>query len=1454
MNLSTTTQEQNLAEAIADNSSSAESNNQSKPDIVQKIKTSLFKQERDRLWKVIKKIRQATDQQNFFDNLVNIIRQELKAERVLIYQFATESNGTAIAEAVSSGWTPALGEKLACNCFGGQTVVDFQAQGFVSIDNRHSVKLTPYQKQLLEQFQIQASLAVPIFLDSLATENDGYELNKVWGLLVVQQCSQPRLWQEDEINLLYQLTMELTRVLQSPLLSAKANEQKDFVTAIEESMQQSMLSILSEIRQTTKSDRVLVYGYNPDGSGKVIAESVASQWQPAGSAFDNDGFLSSENCQSEYVVNDIYSQGFASCLVAAFEAIEAKAYITIPLKSGNQLLGVLAVFQNAGRRNWQESEVKLMHQYSAKFVLPMEQISSILHLKFQAQQAKQIERFAQKDMLTAVSTQAKQSMEQKLAQIRQFTKADRALVYAFNPDGTGKVLAESVDAKWGKAATSFDNDCFITSENCQPKYVVNDIYSQNFPSCLIEQIEALEAKAYVVVPIKSDDCLLGMLGIYQNSAPRNWQASEVELVVEYAPKFSQTLEQTSSIRYLQFQAQQAEQISQQDFLSSINQQAQKSMQTWLERIRQSMKVDRALVFGFNADWSGKILAESMGANWLSAGSVLDYDFHFKGGEFEPYYIANDVQSKGLARAVLEKFEQMQARAYIVVPIHSNNQLLGVLGVYQNSAPRNWQESDVRQVQEFASRLVLPLQQTAYQRNSEFQSKQMEQAFKRERSLSKILEKVRLSKEESAIFQITTNEGRKILNAERVAIYRFNPDWSGNFIAESAAPGWSNLTEIIPFIEDTFLQNTKGGRYKNGECFSVEDIYLAGHKECHIELLEQMEARAYVLAPIFIADSNMFGSKKLWGLIGAYQNSSARRWQAYEIDVVRQLGLQVGIALQQVDYIKQLQQQAEQEKTSNKIIEQIRKAKNIDEIFKVATNELRISYKADRTLVYQFNPDWSGQVVAESVASGWVSLLVEQTNDEMLSGNRTKGDRCVLRKWSTDDITDTDTYLERTRGGKYTAQGKKFTAVDDIYTQKFPDCYIASLEKYQARAYIIAPIFQDNKLWGLLGVYQNSGPRSWGNSETDQMVLIANQLAIAIQQIDYFEQLRIQSENLAQTLERERTAKEELQKQAVEMLRTVRPAFAGDLTVRANVTENEIGTIAGAYNTTLDSLKEIVIQVQAAAAQVTETTGSSGVAIGSLSSKSQQQLQELQQAIERIQAMIDASTVTTQNAQKVEMAIEQANQTVQAGDSAMNDTVDSIISIRETVADAGKRVKRLSDSSQKISKVVSLISSFATQTNLLALNAALEATRAGEYGKGFAVVADEVRNLSLQSTEATTEIEKLVREIQEETQQVAAAMEAGIEKVVDGTNLVNTTRKSLTEIVAATAEIRSLVQSITSSANDQTQEAESVTKVMGQVAAIATETSEGSTQISTSFEQLEQLAQNLQASVSQFKVK
>jgi methyl-accepting chemotaxis protein PixJ len=220
---------------------------------------------------------------------------------------------------------------------------------------------------------------------------------------------------------------------------------------------------------------------------------------------------------------------------------------------------------------------------------------------------------------------------------------------------------------------------------------------------------------------------------------------------------------------------------------------------------------------------------------------------------------------------------------------------------------------------------------------------------------------------------------------------------------------------------------------------------------------------------------------------------------------------------------------------------------------------------------------------------------------------------------------------------------------------------------------------------------------------------------------------------------------------------------------------------------------------------------------------------------------------------VEAAVQQANQTVREGDVAMNRTVDGILAIRETVAETSKRLKRLSESSQKVSRVVNLISNFTTQTQLLALNAAIEATRAGQYGRGFVVVADEVRSLARQSADATSEIEQLVQEIQAGTAEVSSAMETGIQQVAQGTGLVTDARESLNAIVEATAKISQFVEVITQGTQVQTQQFQSVAQTVNEVAAIANKTSEDSLEISTSFKELLAMAQNLQTSADQFKV-
>ncbi len=331
------------------------------------------------------------------------------------------------------------------------------------------------------------------------------------------------------------------------------------------------------------------------------------------------------------------------------------------------------------------------------------------------------------------------------------------------------------------------------------------------------------------------------------------------------------------------------------------------------------------------------------------------------------------------------------------------------------------------------------------------------------------------------------------------------------------------------------------------------------------------------------------------------------------------------------------------------------------------------------------------------------------------------------------------------------------------------------------------------------------------------------------------------------------AKEFIQKRALELLIEVDPVSRGDLTVRASVTPDEIGTVADSYNAIIRSLRQIVQKVQGAAASVTDTAQDNASTVQKVAQEATEQALAIAKALQQIQVVTQNSEGVAEFAKQAEMQVRLANAAVQDGDDAMNRTVEGISTIRETVSQTSKKVKRLGEASQKISKVVNLISGFAAQTNLLALNAAIEAARAGEEGRGFSVVAEEVRALAQQSAAATAEIESLVEEIQTQTNEVVTAMESGTEQVVAGTQLVEESRQKLTQISAVSTQVNKLIQDIAQAAAQQTLASSTVSQTMQDVAVIAADTSKQSEDMAGSFSRLVEVAQGLQVSVAQFKV-
>ncbi len=331
------------------------------------------------------------------------------------------------------------------------------------------------------------------------------------------------------------------------------------------------------------------------------------------------------------------------------------------------------------------------------------------------------------------------------------------------------------------------------------------------------------------------------------------------------------------------------------------------------------------------------------------------------------------------------------------------------------------------------------------------------------------------------------------------------------------------------------------------------------------------------------------------------------------------------------------------------------------------------------------------------------------------------------------------------------------------------------------------------------------------------------------------------------------AKEDLQRQVIRLLDDVEGAARGDLTVQAEVTADVLGAVADSFNLTIQNLREIVHQVKQAAREVSKGATDSAKFAGDLSSDALRQAEELAATLNSVQVLTDAIQRVAESAREAEEVARGAAATAIKGGEAVERTVVGILEIRETVAETTRKVKRLAEASQEISKIVALIATIASRTNLLALNASIEAARAGEAGRGFAIVADEVRQLADRSAKSLKEIEQIVMQIQSETGAVMTAMEEGTQQVIEGTRLAEQAKRSLEDIIQVTNRIDVLVRSITADTVEQNETARSVASVMQAVELTAQETSQEAQRVSGALQNLVGVARDLLTSVERFRV-
>ncbi len=182
--------------------------------------------------------------------------------------------------------------------------------------------------------------------------------------------------------------------------------------------------------------------------------------------------------------------------------------------------------------------------------------------------------------------------------------------------------------------------------------------------------------------------------------------------------------------------------------------------------------------------------------------------------------------------------------------------------------------------------------------------QEKQQFEQQRLVMEMTQRIRRSLNLQEILQATVDEVRQFLECDRVIIFQFSPGWGGTTVVESVAPEWMSILPLK--IYDPCIGEENVEPFKRGLVTAKSDIYTAGISPCHVEFLASLQVRANLVVPILLGD-------ELWGLLAAHHCAAPREWQSSEIDLLRQLGAQVSIAIQQAALFTQVDTELQERK-------------------------------------------------------------------------------------------------------------------------------------------------------------------------------------------------------------------------------------------------------------------------------------------------------------------------------------------------------------------------------------------------------------------------------------------------------------------------------------------------------------------------------------------------------------
>ena len=259
---------------------------------------------------------------------------------------------------------------------------------------------------------------------------------------------------------------------------------------------------------------------------------------------------------------------------------------------------------------------------------------------------------------------------------------------------------------------------------------------------------------------------------------------------------------------------------------------------------------------------------------------------------------------------------------------------------------------------------------------------LQKNFQQQQLIAETALRIRQSFDISKILDTAVREVQLLLDCDRVVVYRFAADMSGDILAESIHPGWTK--SLGQNIVDTCFRDRGAVRYKKGINLVINDVYQSGLSSCHLQLLEQFEVKAHIVCPLLLASSPSHPQSKLWGLLIAHQCNRPRTWQQDEVELLEKLSVQLAIAIQQAELVDSIRNELTiRKQAEDSLTEKARelewanqellktttllKKRNqeLDRFAYVTSHDLKAPLRAIANLAAWLHEDLSGQIPAEN---------------------------------------------------------------------------------------------------------------------------------------------------------------------------------------------------------------------------------------------------------------------------------------------------------------------------------------------------------------------------------------------------------------------------------------------------------------------------------------------------------